>query len=213
MSDILYLQIALAGGYMGYLTAYSGLRAGHRAQDAVFMTLAFGLVSALAWQPLSAALGGPVLGGPWAIAAAPAAVVLPVLFGALWRRGGRTVWYEILGRCAIHADDGLATAWQSLTQHPQMQVTQIMVRDRDGTEYVCTDAVRRARERSPFGAIDRFSPMFGTDGAIVMVADRITGPDGEPGAGEPVDDEWGANLTYIPADRIARVEMRVRDAG
>ncbi|WP_420585825.1 hypothetical protein [Ruegeria sp.] len=206
----IHLQIALAGGYMGYITAYSGLRAGHTARDAILLTLAFGVIPALAWPMLSTAFGRT--GGLLQIGAAALALLLPILAGALWRRHGRTWWYDLLHRLKIHVDDGLCTGWEALIQQRDMEVTQIMVRTTDGTELFCRDAPAHTRAKGAFDAIGSFSPLLGTEGSVVMVVDEEAAPNGgDTERTAPVDDEWGARLTYIPADRIALVEMRVRD--
>ncbi len=47
-----HVQVALAGGYMGYTTAYSGIKSRHSARDALLLTLVFGLFSSLPYLAL-----------------------------------------------------------------------------------------------------------------------------------------------------------------
>ncbi len=213
MPDILqlpiHIQIALAGGYMGYVTAYAGLRSGHTTQDMVLLTLVFSALPALAWPFLSDQSGDREL---LQAAAGFAALATPVLAGVLWRRSGRSAWYGLLNRLGVHVDDGLSSGWESLIQHPGMNITQLMVRTTDGTELFCQDVPRHASAQAAFSALDKFSPLFGTDGSVVMLVDTEETAEGdETERTLPIDDAWGVRLTYIPPDSIERVEMRVRD--
>ena len=162
MTDILqlpiHIQIALAGGYMGYVTAYSGLRSGHSTRDAVLLTLVFGTVPALTWPFLAGRIGDSEL---LQIVVGGVALALAVLAGAIWRWRGRSWWYRILNRLGIHVDDGLFNAWESLSQYPGMHVTQLMVRTTDGTELFCRDVLKHATARSTFSALDKFLPLAG----------------------------------------------------
>ena len=205
----IHIQIALAGGYMGYTTAYAGLRSGHTTQDVVLLTLVFGTLSAIVWPLLSDWTGDRDY---LQVVAVAVALVQPVLAGALWRRAGRSSWYSLLNRLGVHVEDGLSSGWASLIQHPGMNVTQITVRTTDGTELFCQDVPKHAKAQGAFSALEKFSPLFGNDGSVVMPVDtEETAAGDEIRRTSPVDDAWGARLTYIPPDRIVRVEMRVRD--
>ena len=46
----LSLQVALASGYLAYITAYAGLRRGHATQDAVFISLVFSVIALLSFE-------------------------------------------------------------------------------------------------------------------------------------------------------------------
>ena len=195
---------------MGYVTAYSGLRSGHTSRDAVLLTLVFGTVPALTWAFLTGRIGD---GDFLQVVVGGMALALAVLAGVIWRWRGRALWYLILNRLGIHVDDGLFNAWESLSQHPGMHVTQIMVRTKDGTELFCRDVLKHATARSAFSALAKFSPLLGNDGSIVMLVDEEETVEGKTTERtSPVSEEWGARLTYISSETIDRVEMRVRDA-
>ena len=213
MTDILqlpiHIQIALAGGYLGYVTAYSGLRSSHTSQDAVLLTLVFGTLPALAWPFLTDRVGDRDLAQ---IMAGLLALALAVLVGAIWRWRGWSLWYRMLIRLGVHVDDGLSTAWESLIHHPGMHVTQIMVRTTDGTELFCRDVLKHATAQGTFSALDKFSPLLGNDGSVVMLVDEEETAKGKKTEREcQFSDEWGVRLTYISPNMIDRVEMRVRD--
>ncbi len=116
----------------------------------------------------------------------------------------------------VHKDDGLATGWEALSQDPTIQVTQIMVRTSGGTELFCEKAMDYAKSsRNVWSRLGDFSPMLGTDGSVIMLVDtEETSSGGEITKSGQIDDEagWGCRLTYIPANQIDYVELRVRDA-
>lgn len=115
----------------------------------------------------------------------------------------------------IHVDDGLGTAWEALIQYPDTRVTQIMVRLKDGTDLFCKDALRYAQtDKPPWAGLADFCPKFGTDGAVVMVVEEEEEQNGDAPLERTamVDDHFGCRMTYIPADQIERVEMRLKDA-
>jgi len=181
MTDILLLpvqlQIALAGGYMGYVTAYTGLRSGHKAWDALLLTLVFGAIPALAWPALLDLLG--LDGNLWFWVVGLGALLVSVLLGAFWRAWGRKLWYHLLHILGLHKDDGLATAWESLSQNPDTIVTQIMVRTTDGTELFCENALAHIEQAEKCGqkaVAEEFNPRLGTDGAITMIVDTRKSP-------------------------------------
>ena len=214
MSEMLqlpiHIQIAVAGGYMGYVTAYAGLRSGHTMRDTLLLTLVFGALPALAWPFLSDWSGDR---HHLRIAAGLVSLALPVLAGALWRRRGRAFWYNLLNRLGVHVEDGLSSGWDSLTQHPGLRVMQITVRTTDGTELFCESVPNHVNSECAFSSLDKFCPLFGNDGSVVMVVDEEDTATGEKSQRtDQVNSEWGARLTYIPAHMIERVELRVCDA-
>ena len=219
MTDILgmpiHLQVALAGGYMGYITAYSGLRSGHTARDALLLILVFGVFSAIAYPVLIlnfAQFGDGRLALLQGVAAV-LALICPVIAGALWRWRVRSWWYDLLHKLGVHVDDGLGTAWESLIQHPKTNVTQVMVRMTNGTELFCEDALRHAGSKSSWTGLAEFSPKLGSDGSVIMPVDTEEASiGGETARTSLLDNEWGCRLTYIPASQIDCIELRVRDA-
>lgn len=199
----LEVQIALGGGYLGYRVAYSGLQRGHSPTDATMLSLAFGLVGVAVFR-----LAG-VLPGAWAIALGiPAAVLATAAAGAAWRAKGRALAADLLQKARVHQDDGLYAAWDTLIQERGLSVTQARVITRDGRDLHCA-SVGRYRDGPGKGLI------LGCDGGIVMVVEEEEATDGEidldgPARTAIVDPDWGTRLTYIPADMIARAELRCR---
>ncbi len=162
----LHLQIAAAGGFLAYITAYSGFRQGHTTLDSTLTILVFGVFSALPFLVIAEELEQVLPNHQWQARAAAAlpALLIAVLAGALWRKWGRSAWYWIVHGLGVHRDDGLGTGWESLIQTPGMNVTQIMVRTTDGTELFCRDAIDYQNQ-------PECGLKLGSDGSVMMVVD------------------------------------------
>lgn len=191
----LQVQLSLGLGYVGYITAYSGLMAHHKARDAVFISFVFGAISLLAYDAV------PVSYSRWLAAGSAASVALVV--AAVWRMLGRRVWYWLLGKIRVHQDDGHFGSWQSLIQTPKLTVGQIAVYTTDGR-------ILWMNQRDPYFDGPKSGLELGTDGSIIMVVEEETLPDGtELKKEDIVDKAWGTLLTYVPAESITRVNLRV----
>lgn len=192
----LEVQLALAGGYLGYCAAYAGLRRGHSGTDTAMISLAFGLAAVATFRLLGC------LPDRFVWVQLCAGVTVAVIIGALWRKWGRDLVFHALKAAGVHQDDGLVSAWDGLIQQPGLSVTQLRVVTRDGRDLWCSDA-------GSYQAAPGKGMIIGVDGAIMMVVEEESIL-GESGVERPdvSSDSWGVRLTYIPADNIARVEMR-----
>lgn len=188
------VQLALGSGYLGYVTAYAGLRRSRTATDAIFMTVAFGLPAVLVFVGLEA---------KGVIVAALAGAVAAICVACLWRIGGRSASYWALDKAGVHNDDGLSHAWDALIQRRGLKSSQMSVHTKDGRILYMSD--RTEVLDAPFGGL-----LLGADGSIVMVVQKERLADGTVEERTGVTDaDWGARLTYIPADQIARVNIRI----
>jgi hypothetical protein len=189
----LALQITLGGGYLAYLVAYAGLRERHTATDAIFRTIAFGLVASAIltwfdpkhyWVPI-------------------AAVIATVSTGAFWRWRGMDWSRAALRRSDISWTDDIPTAWLTVTAtRTTEKLAQIAVDIEGGRTLMCDDTRRFAD--APFGPC-----VFGLGGDVAMYVTAELRSDGTwLEHGEDLHTIQGANLTYLPASAIKRVELR-----
>lgn len=201
ITSSLALQVALGGGYLGYVTAYAGLRRGHDQIDSAFISIAFGVPALMVFKYLESASWQADWLRNWV--AAPVAVIVSLLVGALWRAVGAGLWRGAVAYFKVHQDDGTLTAWDALIQKPRQTVDQLSVHTKDGrTLYMNT------RDRYLDGP--HRGLILGGNGDIVMVVEeeRIPGKDGDETRTGIVTDN-GTRLTYLPASEIARVNIRV----
>lgn len=199
----LILQLALGGGYLGYLAAYAGIRDHHKQIDVAFLTVAFGLAATLSYG-----LVEPRIGQTAAIALA---VVLSVIIGLAWRRFGRALVRGLLKRGKLsYADDdpSVMTAIFADTQH---HVSQVLVTLDDGRELQCANTADFEK-----AAIAPF--IYGADGSVALYVTHVYRP--QPDGTQKVDrqehvrnPEWGDNLTIVPASRIRNVDIRLKKRG
>jgi hypothetical protein len=189
----LSVQVALGSGYVAYLISYAGIRQHHSPTDIVFRTLAFGLIASatLAWTwfipPVQVAL----------------AVVCTIAAGALWRGFGRAVSSQVLKRTDVSWSDDIPTAWLSISAvRTDCRPSQIAVELLDGRLLLCADT--RDFSDAPYGPC-----VLGLSRDIALYVTDEMRPNGEWLQSERVQDPIdGANLTYVPASQIRRVELR-----
>ncbi|MBC2858730.1 hypothetical protein [Stappia sp. 28M-7] len=200
----LALQLALGGGYLGYLAAYAGIRAHHRQIDIAFLTVAFGITATTCFE-----IAQPKTGDAPAIAIA---LLLVVLVGLAWRGFGRRIIRRALQRGQLsYADDdpSVLTAVFADTSH---NVSQVMVVLDDGRELRCDDTSKFSD-----AAIAPF--IYGSDGSIALYVTHSSrlekdGTQKEEERQENVRDPvWGDNMTIVPAGRVRHVDIRFKKRG
>ncbi len=190
----LVMQLALGAGYAGYAIAYAGLRRDHSATDAALCSLAFGVPAILVFSAL-------VERGQ--MVAALAGFVVAIGVACLWRMGGRDGAYFLLNGLGVHQDDGLSNTWDALIHRKGLKVSQMSVHMTDGRILYLSD--RTLVKGAPFDGL-----LLGGDGSIAMVVQKERAADGSTVEKSDIaDDEWGYRLTYIPADHVAQVNIRI----
>ncbi|RVQ76118.1 hypothetical protein [Sinorhizobium medicae] len=199
----LILQLALGGGYLGYLAAYAGIRDHHKQIDVAFLTVVFGLAATLYYSFAESRTGQ--------IPAIILAVGFAVIVGLAWRRIGRPLVRGALKRGRLsYADDdpSVTTTIFADTRHDVSQVNVVLD---DGRELRCDNTANfKDAAIAPF--------IYGADGSIALYvthACRLQ-PDGTQSEDPQVDvrnSEWGDNLTIIPAGRVRHVDIRLKKRG
>lgn len=200
LNDLLDLsvqtQAILASGYAAQMVAFRGLRRDQSAADILFLTLIFGLP----------ALGILAVGEKynWSLwASIPLGLLAACLVGAIWRKWVRLWFDNLLRGSGVTWSSDHKSAWTWLLDSDGKKVSEVVVELKDGTYlYFSGNPEADAKLARP--------PLhFGADGAIAM---RVTR------AQYPGEDEWteiagatnkaGDNVTYLPPEEIARVDIR-----
>lgn len=191
-----------ACGYVAYYIANVGIREHHKLADMTFSILVFAFVAAF-----------PFYFTRWlldlSLAASSGITFLFAMFaGAMWRVLGRPQFERVLRATRISHSDDLPSAWVALFSERRV-ATQLSVQLKDGTWLMCADLSRF--QASPSGPC-----VLGAKGDILMyVTDKMTSTQSARGVGfvpepDPIDVNWGHEITYVPADQIARVSLRYR---
>ena len=190
------LQLVLGSGYIAYLLAFVGIRHTHKTADTVFGTLAFGLVALATLASLPDQWNALVVAAV-AIAAALSAAVL-------WRWLIRNMLRKALHASGYSWADDTPSAWDRLLEGGYGGATQLTVELNDGRYLYCTEA-QRAGEH-PFGPF-----ILGTCGDILLYVDssKASGGEAVDHTASVFDEEWGSLLTYVPAESIRKVAIRV----
>ena len=190
----LSVQVALASGYLAYITAYAGLRRGHATQDAIFISLVFSVVALLCFELF------PI---EQTYLRAAAACVMALLSGVLWRKAGRPSWLWLMRKTGVHREDGVHSPWDVVVQTDR-KVGQLSVHLKNGRVLFLND--RRNFLNAPWEGL-----YLGGDGSIIMAVEMEELPDGSEEIRQAVvDDAWGTRLTFIPSSEIARVNIRLK---
>lgn len=186
------IQVALGAGYAGYILGYLGLRKFHTGADVFFKTLLFSVFASGVF-----ALELPVQWG-WECALS---VLASVAAGLLWHLKLRAFYYRVLKKIGLRYNDH-PTAWLSVTHDQENYFTQISVVLEDGSSVSC-DNLSKFTD-APFGAA-----VFGCDGDLAFHATHVTDSDGNTKAqSSTIDDNFGYRMTYIPSNRIMRIQFR-----
>lgn len=191
------IQIAIGGGYLAYMLAYTGIRDHHKAVDVTFRTIAFGLFSTAVLALVPARLG-------WFRIVS--AVLVAVVAGAIWRRWVAQGVQRLIRAANISWSDDTPSAWSRITQHnSSIYYSQLLVHLDDDSCVFCNNTLDF--KDAPFGPCT-----LGPSGDIALYVTHRS----EPGAGaefEPVegvsDPIHGYELSYIPAARIRRIKVRL----
>lgn len=192
-------QIVIVGGYVGYVVAYTGRRASHKVLDIAAISLCFGGIGLLA---MHFTLQKILPGNEWQkVIAGFSAVIAPLIAGVLWRARLRHICQWIIRKISGSEEDGLPTAWDTITQEQGLIYSQINIRLKDGKKlesYLLEDL-----NKLPNGPC-----ALGGDGSIALYVTHIQEPGEDRREARNMIDGDGARITYIPADQIAEVDFR-----
>ena len=188
------LQVALGSGYAAYMVAYTGIRSHHQAVDTTFRTIAFGLVATAVmlalpnwWRPIIILM----------------AFVATVTVALLWRMNGMRWWIATLRNLDVSWSDDTPSAWAKFSQDQDSRISQLQVVTTDDRVFICDDAEAFAdRPQGPC--------VLGTNGDLTMYVTHTKAlGDTTKQRSETIDvDGWGTRMTYIPADKIQRLQVR-----
>jgi hypothetical protein len=189
------IQIALGSGYLAYALAYLGIRDHHKPIDTAFRAVAFGLCATSVLAIIPADLGF------WRIAAA---VLVSLVSGFLWRYWIADGVQWLIRKADLSWSDETPSAWSKITLHnSRTYVSQISVQLDDDSWLFCTDT--RPFSDSPYGPC-----VLGPTGDVALYVTHKCGPGEEIVEDTAVrDPHHGSLLTYVPANRIRKVTLRM----
>ena len=186
------IQIALVAGYAAYMLAYLGVRKYHTAADVFFKTIAFSLVA-------SAVLAVKCNISPFY--QSTVAIFTTVLVGLIWKKWICHIYDKSLRKFGINFEDH-PTAWLTMTHDQAHYFSQISVLLDNGTWLECRHLPNF--EHAPLGPA-----VFGPEGDVGIYITHTISAKGETKELKTTSDEhYGFRMTYIPKDRIARINVR-----
>lgn len=192
--------VVLAAGYLGYKIAFTSLTKSHKPIDIVFISLAFGLVAQIVFSLSEDCLA------LWKLknteyTSAIVAVFSSVVAAAIWRKWGAGSLATVLRAGNVSFSDGTQTAWDAIRVSTVLRPTQLTVRKTNGKQLMCDNLHIYADK--PFGPCS-----YGEDGSISMYVTAVRASSEDDWQDiDPVIEEYGVALTYIPANQISEIEV------
>lgn len=190
-----YIQVALASGYAGYLTAYAGMRSSHDTTEVVFRTIIFSFVASSIY-----ALSDRFL---VELASALVGFLGTLIIAALWRRSGCHWWSAVLHKLRISHSDDAPSALATLSHRTDVTLTGFSILLDDDTWLMCDETAVFANCTHPAVTI-------GPDGDVAMYVSSIEKGGEVRALSSTINDSFGDRLTYIPAERVKRINLRFR---
>lgn len=191
-----HIQLGLALGYAGYLMANLGNRREHKTHDVVFGSLLFSLVATSTYAAVSGKYG--LIGGTLA------ALVGTLTAGLCWRKWGCHWWKRLMRDLNVSHSDDTASAIGGLRLRTDTELTGVSILLRDGS-WLSLDNTAEFTN-APYPAFT-----LGESGDVMMYVQSVCDAAGNTKKLSTTRDaSFGDRLTYIPSDRIDRVNMRFR---
>ncbi|HEV7434350.1 MAG TPA: hypothetical protein VGO22_05715 [Pseudorhizobium sp.] len=187
--------LTLASGYSGYYVANIGVRDHHKAIDVTFSALVFGFFGTMVYLF--------ALGWGWNIGfASLGAFLSATVLGGIWSRWGRSALNWILRKTSISHNDDLATAFDALITETRTDATQLSVKVGDDLWLMCDNVAKFANHpNGPF--------VLGRSGDILMYVTHYRSGEGDyEECSDLTAGNWGTEVTYIPAEKVTRVDIR-----
>ncbi|MEG8642175.1 hypothetical protein U4Q25_10250 [Klebsiella pneumoniae] len=193
--------VTLACGYIGYFIANVGQKEHHQPVEVTFSTLIFGLFAAMVYYAF-------IWVGLDAYSATFPAVIYAFASGAYWRRYARKWMYRFLRKNDISWSDDTSSAWQQMFGHTDYRVTEVYVVLKDGSGLL-------SRLPGDYEGLPNGPFTLGNKGDMVLYVTHRSPKDSDDWVecNSALDTSWGALATWIPADQIARVDIRRVRAG
>lgn len=188
--------LMFATGYAGYFVAHIGVRSHHTTADVTFGTFMFGFWGLFSYFYLLS---------KFSISTLPAsafAMLITIILGIVWSCFGRRIFSAFITALPLSKMDDLPSAWAALSRSPHTVSYQLTVKTVDGAAYHCNSL--HDYSKLPDGPCT-----FGGNGDLLMYVTHYKPPlkDDYIENTSLQDPEWGAEITYIPKERIALLDI------
>lgn len=193
--------VTLVTGYIGYFIANVGVKDHHQPLEIAFSTLVFGLLSSFPYNLTIAAHWLPASSRIYV--ATLTALAFALVVGIVWRKWGRRLMYRVLRKYDISWSDNTSSAWQQLFDQRNAPVYELTV-------YLKNGVILLSRDMATFDGLPNGPCTLGNKGDVILyVTHRYLPGKKEWQVDEHVTNErYGSLATYVPADQIARLEIR-----
>lgn len=199
----------LVAGYLAYRLAYTGRDSRHKTLDTAAIVLAFAFIAQAAsawllatyisWYPVKADVALPLSVG---YCVSFGGIITAIIAAAIWRKLNNKALPWVLRKLKISAADRNVTAWETIISDEDSGPSSITIVKKDGTK-VMSERLADFRN-SPFGPA-----VLGEDGSVAIYVSHFKDLDANDWDENEVEyEDWGPEITVIPASEIA--ELRIR---
>lgn len=199
----------IAAGYLSYRLAYTGKDKHHRSLDVFFVTAVFAslaqisasLIVATAFTDTGTAdtVAERAINQITSIAGG---LIVALLAAAVWRKWGIELTRNLLRKTRVSNADTYVSAWETLIGREVAKPSSLHIVKTNGDQVMC--------ERLADFASDEFGPcIYGHDGSVALfVTHRKNATANDWESFDPRYEDWGPEITFIPASEIAEIRIR-----
>jgi len=188
--------VPIALGFLCYILAFSGRNGHHSSAHTVLITVVFAAIvrSAVSlFPPAVTPVAGLAIGAMLAFSAA-----------AGWRWFLADWTKSLLRTLRLWSSDSQSTALQSVLATDKGRLTELCVWTNTGQAFMSEYLDR-------FKDLPKGHSWIGPDGSVALYVTAVLDPVTKEWVEEmPLDENWGARLTIIPANQVARIQARYR---
>lgn len=197
------LMIVLAAGYVGYRIASGSTDRAPRPLDATFQVLVFASPAWLALTLVSEQAGLESGATAELLASMASALLGAIAVAMLWRRFLMRISVGLLRWTRVSQENYAGGAWENLIHRTDLRWDYVTVFLRSG--YILESDLNRVPKNLPFSVCE-----LDNDGNILLYVtsfDRPDGTDENPGDEAFMNSRGYAQVTYVPASEILRIEV------
>lgn len=197
------LMVVLAAGYVGYRIASGSIDRAPRPLDATFQVLVFASPAWVAFTLVSENVGLEPGATLELVASTASALLAAIAVAMLWRRFLMRISVGLLRRARVSQENYAGGAWENLIHRTDIRWDYITVFLRSG--YVLESDLNQVPNNLPFSVCE-----LDNDGNILLYVtsfDRPDGTEGKPGDNAFKNSRGYAQVTYVPASEVLRIEV------
>lgn len=141
------------------------------------------------------------------------ALVVSVGVGLFWKRIGHSIFHSILQAMGITNEDNEGDSWSRIFNNPKCQLTQIIVKLQDGTEYMCDDTEKFKKHDYEHAGIYTYYSDSHQSLIFVPTHKRFASCGKWHEAEGAENEDYGLRIMYVKRENVVRLDVRLLPTG